>query len=79
MKTKDEVSKLIDDHWGYIEALIDAHAVPISEARVAKYHYKAAMLHGWKHAKEDSGEAVFAPEGAEMTTLDGTKVVPGVF
>jgi len=78
MKTEEEVKQIISDHWRYVDEMLVAHDVPLKERRIAMFHYRTAMQHGWKHAKEDSGESVFAPEWAEQTTVDGTKVV-GVF
>ena len=79
MKTEAEVKQLIAEHWSYVEGMMVAHNITPNDLRVAKFHYLTAMLHGWKHAKEDSGEAVFTPESAERTTVDGTKVAAEVF
>lgn len=79
MKTEAEVKQLIAEHWSYVEGMLVAHNVSPSDLRVAGFHYRSAMLHGWKHAKEDSGEPIFIPEGVEQTTVDGTKVTAEVF
>lgn len=79
MKTEAEVNRLIAEHWSYVEGTLVAHNASQSDQNIAKFHYLTGMMHGWKHAKEDSGEAVFIPEGAERTTVDGTKVTAEVF
>lgn len=56
VKEKEEESfliKLIDDHWRYIEGVIqntDAHSEKHLEEIM--FHYKTAFRHGWKHHKE---------------------------
>lgn len=49
--------KLAEEHWSYIEALLDICMIneSYSKEEVIKmigFHYKTAMIHGWKHAKE---------------------------
>lgn len=46
------LTKLIDDHWSYIEALLKAHDTDKDIIEVAKFHYKSAGIHFWKHAME---------------------------
>ena len=49
------IKQIIDDHWEYIEKTLRIHHVKESEIEIAKYHYKTAFLHGFKHkeVKED--------------------------
>lgn len=55
-KIPDEESfllKLIDDHWRYIEGVIQstgAHSQKHLEE--IQFHYITAFRHGWKHHKE---------------------------
>lgn len=53
--TKEKyLTKLIDDHWGYISKLIDVtqmHSNP-KEKAIAEFHYRSAAAHFWKHAFE---------------------------
>jgi hypothetical protein len=44
---------LAEDHWAYIENLLWAHGEKVEKMEVAKYHYKEAFKHGYKHAWED--------------------------
>lgn len=53
---KDPLDVLIDDHWGYIESLLLSHNESEDVLEAAKFHYKSAFRHGWKHAKEDSND-----------------------
>ena len=39
MVTKEELGKLVDDHWAYVEKL-------------CQHHYKTAFIHGFKHGIE---------------------------
>ena len=79
MKTEAEVRALAAMHWRYVEKILRTHGEQESIIEKCRVHYISALIHGWKHAKEDSGESVFIPEGAELTTVDGTKVTAEVF
>jgi len=79
MKTEAEVKALAAMHWRYVEKILRTHGEQESIIEKCRVHYLSALIHGWKHAKEDSGEAVFIPEGAAQTTVDGTKVAAEVF
>ena len=50
---QDEIT-LASDHWQYIESVLKQHGEEDSVIAKCGHHYKAAFLHGWKHAKEDS-------------------------
>ena len=45
--------KLIDSHWEYVEGIMAYRNMEWGEIKKIEYHYKTAMEHGWKHAKED--------------------------
>lgn len=49
---EDYLTKLIDDHWAYISALLTSHGTDKDTVEVAEFHYKSAFRHGWKHAHE---------------------------
>ena len=47
------VKKLIDDHWKYIKGVLEnTKSKTDYEITEIEYHYKTAMEHGWRHAKE---------------------------
>jgi hypothetical protein len=46
------VKELADAHWNYIEDLLITHGEDSKVVEKIEFHYKAAMLHGWKHAYE---------------------------
>ena len=52
-KQQDEIT-LASAHWQYIESVLKQHGEEDSVIAKCGHHYKAAFLHGWKHAKEDS-------------------------
>lgn len=51
----ERAKKLANDHWGYIEGLLLAHAADENIVTI-EYHYKTAFEHGYKHAVEDIKE-----------------------
>jgi len=51
---KNTATELADAHWSYVEELLMAHQVPAAMVDNAKFHYKSAFIHGYKHAMEDS-------------------------
>lgn len=56
MLNKDyvQISKdLAEAHWEYIKGVLLAHKVSPEIVNLCAFHYKAAFIHGWKHAKED--------------------------
>jgi hypothetical protein len=44
---------LAEDHWNYIENLLVAHGESIGNLEIARFHYKEAFRHGYKHCWED--------------------------
>ena len=48
-----ELDKMIEEHWGYIKELLEFHAIDTNSIDVIGFHYKTAMKHGYKHAKEE--------------------------
>jgi len=64
-QTQEFLVKLINDHWGYVQSLLDAHNISDIQIHIARYHYTTAFEHGFKHAleymnyeqeKKDNGE-----------------------
>jgi hypothetical protein len=49
---KDFLNKLINDHWKYIEGVLDKAGTYESQLKEIEYHYKTAFAHGWKHHAE---------------------------
>jgi len=54
------LKKMIDSHWSYvkkvIEIEIESNIFEISKEKyleTIEFHYKTAMAHGYKHAKEE--------------------------
>lgn len=45
-------TKLVDDHWKYVEGILKASTHDDYEVNLVGYHYKTAFLHGIKHALE---------------------------
>ena len=45
--------ELAEDHWSYIEDLLFAHGISVKESDIARFHYKEAFKHGYKHCWED--------------------------
>lgn len=53
MLTHDvDVEQLATAHWRYVASVLRTHGE--AEAVIAKcgHHYRAAFVHGWKHAEE---------------------------
>ena len=44
--------KLAADHWGYVDSLFAVHGVNEKAREVIGFHYKSAMVHGFKHGVE---------------------------
>ena len=50
----NRAKELAEQHWDYIRELLETHNVPGQEIEIIGFHYKTAMVHGYKHALEDS-------------------------
>lgn len=46
-------TKLIEAHWEYIENLLNAQGCPKDDINIARFHYKTAGYHFFKHALEE--------------------------
>ena len=50
----NRAEQLADEHWdNYVGPLAEAHGSTPLEYDIAKFHYKSAFMHGYKHALED--------------------------
>ena len=45
----DEVKKLAQEHWNYVEELLHTHGESDDVIEKIGFHYKSAMIHGVKH------------------------------
>ena len=50
------MSKLAEDHWGYVEEVLRTHGESEEFIEICGFHYRAAMDHGYKHGVEDMAE-----------------------
>jgi len=50
--------KLADEHWSYIESLLQTHCEDSDVIKKIKFHYKSAFIHGYKHAMEDENNKI---------------------
>lgn len=48
-----ELNKMTDAHWDYIREVLYTHDVGNDTINKIGFHYKSAMKHGYKHAKEE--------------------------
>jgi len=49
---KDNPRILAEQHWQWLEGLLDAMGEDTFSREVLRYVYVTAFIHGWKHAKE---------------------------
>lgn len=50
---KDRAYELAEEHWQYVERLLDIHYKGPTDITIIEFHYRSAFVHGYKHAKED--------------------------
>lgn len=55
-KTSEELKKMCDEHWKFIEDILLHHSVNEDEIKRIGFYYKSALFHGYKHALTDLGE-----------------------
>lgn len=56
LKGKDRAKQLAEEHWKYIEGVLNTHLIVKDKVDIAKYHYLTAFQHGYKHCWEDFTE-----------------------
>ena len=54
MKIKNDMEKLVEAHWKYIEGMLKVHGEMEDMIKVIGYHYKTAFIHGYKHGVEEA-------------------------
>lgn len=47
-----ESDELVNKHWSYVEQTLKMHGEDEDIIRIVGFHYKTAMLHGYKHGIE---------------------------
>ena len=62
---KEDVEKLINNHWAYVKDVLEAHGTVPEDVKLAEFHYKTAFMHGYKHALE-----------ADKTNIDPEDIDP---
>lgn len=43
-------------HWKYVEGLLELHRVDVGDIEIIGWHYRSAMVHGFKHGVEAAKE-----------------------
>ena len=51
----DEAKKLAEAHWSYVRDVLLMHGEPANNVELIGFHYKSAMVHGFKHGVEHNG------------------------
>jgi len=64
-----EAKKLAEEHWDYVERLIELMIE--NEMELLKFHYVEAFIHGYKHGVEDSA---WIGEGKTWKASSATKI-----
>jgi hypothetical protein len=69
----DAGNVLADEHWEYVHDLLIAHFGKWDSDQLAQieFHYKTAMIHGYKHGVADCERAIESQ--APKQTMDGRK------
>jgi hypothetical protein len=64
-ETPPRAEQLAEDHWAYVSELLSVSGLCGAEIKSIGFHYKSAMIHGWKHRDEDpkGHECVFTHNG----------------
>ena len=44
---------LVNEHWDYIEKVLENYAGKPMYLHMIEFHYKKAFKHGWKHAMQE--------------------------
>jgi len=48
----ETATTLADDHWSYINKLLEAHGASEKTRQAVGFHYRSAFVHGFKHGCE---------------------------
>ena len=49
-----EFDEEAEAHWSYIKALLETHSEDADIIEKIGFHYRTAMVHGYKHGIEDA-------------------------
>ena len=62
-------TELAEAHWKYIKSLLFEHKIDDTEIKRIGFHYRTAMIHGYKHgyidAKAEIADPLFIPVNVE--------------
>jgi len=50
---ESRAEELAAAHWSYIAALLSAHQHQPELIEIIGFHYRSALIHGYKHGQED--------------------------
>ena len=68
--TKEEMNnrckELAEEHWDYLQNLLRVHYIDEYLLSVARFHYKEAFRHGYKHCWEDQLAGFEFPSNQSM-------------
>jgi hypothetical protein len=64
MSPSRRASELAEAHWKYVNSVLLLHGVTEREADIIGYHYRSAMIHGFKHGFD---YALSIPPGSTPT------------
>ena len=53
-KTIDGPKALAEEHWKYIKSILVEHKIDTTEVKLIGFHYRTAMIHGYKHGWVDA-------------------------
>lgn len=49
----EKPDELALNHWSYVEALLEKHGEDKATIDKIGFHYRSAMIHGYKHGQEE--------------------------
>jgi hypothetical protein len=68
-----KAAKLAADHWAYVRSMLLSHGEAHGVVTRCGFHYKAAFVHGWKHAMEEVMDVLLELEKANTHTSKEAK------
>ena len=51
-------TELAEAHWKYIKSLLFEHKINDTEIKHIGFHYRTAMIHGYKHGWTDAKQKI---------------------
>ena len=67
---RKEAQRLADDHWDWLEPIIEAIPPENRTVTLIGYLFKTAITHGWKHRAEKVGNGVKMVDNLSMTDIE---------